>query len=42
MLKQYNDLKDVGQQLMGFIAENRGVSVASLYARQEYGVGAND
>lgn len=42
LLRQYNKTKDVGQQLIGLIAENRGVPVGSLYADQDYGIGADD
>ncbi|ROV89994.1 hypothetical protein VPNG_09999 [Cytospora leucostoma] len=42
LLRQYNKMKDVGQQVIGLIAENRGVPIGSLYADQEYGVGPGD
>lgn len=42
LLGQYNKTKDVGQQLIGLIAENRGVPIGSLYADQEYGIGPDD
>lgn len=43
LLRQYNKVKDVGQQLIGLNADNRGVSVGSLYTDDEhYGVGPND
>lgn len=42
LLGQYNKTKDVGQQLIGLIAENRGVPIGSLYSDQEYGVGPDD
>ncbi|ROV94042.1 hypothetical protein VMCG_08275 [Cytospora schulzeri] len=42
LLRQYNKTKDVGQQLIGLIAENRGVPVGSLYSDQDYGVGSDD
>jgi hypothetical protein len=38
-LQEYNDIKDIGQQLIGLIAENRGVPVRTLYETGEYGVG---
>jgi len=38
-LQEYNDIKDIGQQLIGFIAENRGVSVRTIYEQGEFGVG---
>jgi hypothetical protein len=37
-LQEYNDIKDIGQQLIGFIAENRGVSVRTIYEQGEFGV----
>ncbi len=37
-LREYNDMKDIGQQLIGLIAENRGVPVRTLYESGEYGV----
>ncbi|KAK3308378.1 uncharacterized protein B0T15DRAFT_392495 [Chaetomium strumarium] len=37
-LQEYNDMKDIGQQLMGLVAENRGVPVRTLYETGEYGV----
>ncbi|KAK4150852.1 hypothetical protein C8A00DRAFT_45843 [Chaetomidium leptoderma] len=37
-LQDYNDVKDIGQQLIGLIAENRGVPVRTLYEGGEYGV----
>jgi hypothetical protein len=40
-LKVYNDLKDVAQELMGMVAENHGVPVATLYDGQ-YGVTSKD
>ncbi|KAK3370453.1 hypothetical protein B0H63DRAFT_402852 [Podospora didyma] len=42
LLKEYNDMKDVGQQLIGLIAENRGVPNGTLYESGEYGVKAED
>ncbi|KAK0652643.1 Swi5-domain-containing protein [Cercophora newfieldiana] len=42
LLKQYNDVKDVGQQLIGLIAENRGVPIKTLYENGDYGVTAED
>lgn len=41
-LKEYNNLKDIGQQLIGLIAENRGVRVGTLYETGEFGVSADD
>ncbi|KAF6807106.1 duf1337 domain-containing protein [Colletotrichum sojae] len=42
LLREYNQIKDVGQQLMGIVAENRGVTVGSLYKSGEFGVGSKD
>lgn len=42
LLKEYNDMKDIGQQMIGLIAENRGIPVRSLYESGEYGVTADD
>ena len=42
LLREYNDMKDVGQQLIGLIAENRGVPIGTLYESGEYGVKAED
>ncbi|KAG8159179.1 hypothetical protein KVR01_010840 [Diaporthe batatas] len=42
LLRQYNKVKDAGQQLIGLNADNRGVPVGSLYADEHYGVGPND
>lgn len=41
-LKEYNDMKDIGQQLIGLVAENRGVPVGTLYESGEFGVSAKD
>ncbi|GAB1314748.1 hypothetical protein MFIFM68171_04958 [Madurella fahalii] len=41
-LKEYNDIKDIGQQLIGLIAENRGVPIGTLYESGQYGVTAGD
>lgn len=38
-LQEYNDMRDIGQQLIGLIAENRGVPVRTLYESGDYGVG---
>ncbi|OHW97719.1 DUF1337 domain-containing protein [Colletotrichum incanum] len=42
LLREYNEIKDVGQQLMGMVAEKRGVTVGSLYRTGEFGVGPKD
>ncbi|KAK3937699.1 hypothetical protein QBC46DRAFT_293772 [Diplogelasinospora grovesii] len=42
LLQEYNDMKDIGQQLIGFIAENRGVPIGTLYEDKQYGVSADD
>lgn len=39
-LQQYNDLKDIGQQLMGLIAEKRGVRIVEV--QREFGVEGDD
>lgn len=41
-LGQYNEAKDIAQQLIGLVADNRGVPVRSLYQDDQYGVGPND
>ncbi|KAF7948954.1 hypothetical protein EAE96_008133 [Botrytis aclada] len=40
LLHDYNDIKDVGQGLLGMIADNRGVRVGELY--EEFGVAIAD
>lgn len=42
LLRQYNKTKDVGQQLIGMIAESRGVSLGDIYRDGDYGVNAED
>lgn len=42
LLRQYNEVKDVGQQIIGMIADNRGVPIASLYQDEEFGLTADD
>jgi len=40
LLHDYNDIKDVGQGLIGMIADNRGVRIGELY--DDFGVGLKD
>ncbi|CAG8981784.1 hypothetical protein HYALB_00004726 [Hymenoscyphus albidus] len=40
LLHQYNDIRDVGQGLIGMIAEHRGTRIGELY--DEFGVGLKD
>ncbi|KAG9242172.1 Swi5-domain-containing protein [Calycina marina] len=40
LLHDYNDTRDVGQGLIGMIADNRGVRIGDLY--DEFGVGLKD
>lgn len=40
LLHNYNDIRDVGQGLIGMIADNRGVRIGELY--EEFGVGLKD
>ncbi|KAK3326119.1 hypothetical protein B0H66DRAFT_472345 [Apodospora peruviana] len=42
LLKEYNDMKDIGQQIIGLVAENKGVSLGTMYNNGQYGVTAND
>lgn len=39
-LQDYNDIKDVGTQLMGLIAEKRGVRIVEV--QDEFGIEADD
>jgi DNA repair protein Swi5/Sae3 len=40
LLHEYNEIKDVGQGLMGLIAEGRGVR--QIEVEREFGVGEKD
>jgi DNA repair protein Swi5/Sae3 len=40
LLHEYNEIKDVGQGLMGMIADARGVRVVDVH--REFGVGEKD
>jgi len=40
LLHQYNEIKDVGQGLMGLIADARGVRLGDVM--EEFGVGSED
>jgi hypothetical protein len=42
LLGEYNETKDIAQQLIGLIADNRAVPVGSLYLDDQYGVGSDD
>ncbi|KAK3328101.1 Swi5-domain-containing protein [Cercophora scortea] len=42
LLKEYNDIKDIGQQLIGLVAENKGVRIGTLYESGQYGVETED
>ncbi|KAK0720234.1 hypothetical protein B0H67DRAFT_487189 [Lasiosphaeris hirsuta] len=42
LLKQYNEMKDIGQQLIGLVAENKGVPIRALYEGGDYSVSAED
>jgi len=39
-LQEYNDVKDIGTQLMGLIAENKGVRIAEV--QRDFGVEGSD
>ncbi|KFY08001.1 hypothetical protein V492_06624 [Pseudogymnoascus sp. VKM F-4246] len=41
-LHAYNEIRDVGQGLIGMIAEQRGVRIRECYESGEFGVGAKD
>lgn len=40
LLHDYNDIRDVGQGLIGMIADNKGVRIGELY--EEFKVGLKD
>lgn len=40
LLHEYNEIKDVGQGLMGMIADTKGVRVVEIH--KEYGVSEKD
>lgn len=40
LLHNYNEIRDVGQGLMGIIADNRGVQVRDVY--RDFDVGEGD
>ena len=40
LLHKYNEIKDIGQGLMGLIAESRGVRNAAVM--EDYGIGEKD
>lgn len=35
-------MKDIGQQLIGVVAENQAVPIRDLYEKEKYGVSADD
>lgn len=42
LLHQYNEMRDVGQGLIGMVADNRGLRISELYESGEFGVGVKD
>ncbi|CAI4212856.1 unnamed protein product [Parascedosporium putredinis] len=41
-LQAYNEIKDIAQELMGLVADNRNVTIKTLYESNEFGVSAAD
>ncbi|SPN98706.1 uncharacterized protein DNG_01750 [Cephalotrichum gorgonifer] len=41
-LQSYNEIKDAAQEIMGLVAENRGVTVGTMYESGEFGVSGKD
>lgn len=42
LLHEYNEIRDVGQGLIGMIADNRAMRIVELYDSGEFGVGVKD
>ena len=41
-LHEYNEIRDIGQGLIGMIADQRGVRIVECYESGEFGVGVKD
>lgn len=41
-LHDYNEIRDIGQGLIGMIADQRGVRIMECYESGEFGVGSKD